>query len=169
MPDDLDRLFLRVVETGSLKAAAQERRLNPSIVSRRIVTLEERLGAKLLTRSTRRSAPTEAGARYYEGVRRLLEEQSALEAEVGGQQDTPRGTLKIASAAEFGTRFVAPVAMDMQREYPELSVALTLGSGFSDLVAEGIDVAIRIGQLPDSSLVARRIGAIARVMVAAPS
>ncbi|MEM7547894.1 MAG: LysR family transcriptional regulator [Pseudomonadota bacterium] len=161
-----EQLFLRVVEAGSLKAAAEQVHADPSAVSRKIGALEDRLGVKLLQRSTKRSTPTEAGAAYYEGMRALIEQQSALEARIAGLIDTPTGKLRVTAPVDFGAEFVAPVLSELQEQVPDLKVELILGSTFSDLVEQGIDVAIRIGRLPDSSLIARRLGSVPRVIVA---
>lgn len=163
-----DELFLAVVDGGSFRSAAQVASLDPSRVSRRLAALEAQLGVKLLNRTTRACAPTEAGTRYAEGVRRLGEARAALLAEVTGGQDVPKGRLRVAAPTDFGARFVAQVLTEMSEAYADLSVDLTLGSGFADLLAEGIDVAIRIGTLGDSALKARRIGTSHRVLVAAP-
>ncbi|WP_415919010.1 LysR family transcriptional regulator [Tateyamaria sp. SN6-1] len=163
-----DELFLAVVDGGSFRSAAQVAGLDPSRVSRRLAALEAQLGVKLLNRTTRACAPTEAGSRYAEGLRRLGEARAALLAEVTGGQDVPKGRLRVAAPTDFGARFVAPVLTDMSEAYADLSVDLKLGSGFADLLAEGIDVAIRIGTLGDSALKARRIGTSHRVLVAAP-
>lgn len=163
-----ERLFLRVVEAGSLKAAAEQLGTDPSTVSRRLAALEERLAVKLLVRSTRRSTPTDAGARYVEGLRRLIEQQEALEAEISGAAETPKGRLRVTAPVDFGARFVVPVLAELQTEAPELEVELVLGSGFADLAEQGIDVAIRVGRLQDSALIARRLGEVPRVLCAAP-
>ncbi|MEM7644300.1 MAG: LysR family transcriptional regulator, partial [Pseudomonadota bacterium] len=165
---DDDALFLAVVDGGSFRSAAETAGLDPSRVSRRIAALEHRLGVKLLNRTTRASSPTEAGARYAEGVRRLSDARAALLAEVTGGQDMPRGRLRVAAPVDFGARFVAPVLSEMSAAHGDLVVDLRLGSGFADLLAEGIDVAIRIGRLSDSALTARRVGLSHRVLVAAP-
>lgn len=163
-----DELFLAVVDGGSFRSAAQVAGLDPSRISRRIAALEAQLGVKLLNRTTRATAATEAGTRYAEGVRRLIDARIALLAEVTGGQDAPKGRLRVAAPTDFGARYVAPVLTEMSETHPELSVDLRLGSGFTDLLAEGIDVAIRIGKLADSALMARRIGMSHRVLVAAP-
>ncbi len=169
MADPNIELFLRVVETGSLKAAAAEAKADPSSVTRRIAKLEERLGAKLLNRSTRRSRPTEAGQAYYDGVRRILAEQAALEAEIAGLTEAPRGLLRVTAPVDFGARFVTPVVDRLLSEHPDLSVELNLGSEFADLRESNVDVAVRIGTLSDSALIARRFGAVPRAIVVAPS
>ncbi|UWR21756.1 LysR family transcriptional regulator [Sulfitobacter sp. S190] len=166
---DDDELFLAVLDGGSFRAAAKAAGLDPSRVSRRIAALEARVGVKLLNRTTRACAPTETGTRYGEGIRRLTDARAALLAEVTGGQDVPKGRLRVAAPTDFGARFVAPVLTKMSETYAELSVDLRLGSGFADLLAEGIDVAIRIGNLSDSALMARRIGISQRVLVAAPA
>jgi DNA-binding transcriptional LysR family regulator len=166
-PDE--RLFLRVVDTGSMKRAALQLGANPSTVTRRLAALEERLGIKLLNRSTRKTTPTDAGAAYADGLRRLLGELDALEAEVSGAADEPRGRLVVTSPGDFGNRFVVPVIDELLRRAPELEVELIVGSRFFDIAERGIDVAIRVGALRDSVLRARRLGWVPRVLVAAPS
>lgn len=169
MADTNEQLFLRVVEAGSLKAAAEQIGSDPSAVSRRISALEARLGVKLLERSTKRSTPTEAGQDYYDGMRRIVDEQMALEAHVTGLVDKPTGRLSVTAPVDFGAKFVAPVLAKLQDEAPDLTIDLRLGSAFSDLIGQGLDVAIRIGQLEDSSLIAKRLAFVPRVLVAAPS
>lgn len=169
MADPNVELFLRVVETGSLKAAAAEAATDPSSVTRRIAKLEERLGAKLLIRSTRRSRPTEAGQAYYDGVRRIVAEQAALEAEIAGLTEAPRGLLRVTAPVDFGARFVTPVVDQLLSAHPDLSVELNLGSEFADLREANVDVAVRIGTLSDSALIARRFGEVPRAIVAAPA
>ncbi|MBD2842562.1 LysR family transcriptional regulator [Erythrobacter rubeus] len=164
-----DQIFIRVVEAGSLRAVAEEMGVDPSSVSRKVSALEDRLQAKLLRRSTKRSVPTEAGLRYYEGVRRLLDERAALEADVAGLIDEPRGRLRIGAPVDFGARFVAPVIADLMRDAPDLDVELVLGSGFDDLTQGGLDAVVRIGTLTDSSLVARKVAVVPRVIVGAAS
>lgn len=138
-------------------------------MSRKISALESRLGLKLLERSTKRSKPTEAGQDYYEGLRRIIDEQAALEAHVSGLVDNPTGRLSVTAPVDFGAKFVAPVLAALQDESPDLTIDLRLDSAFSDLIGQGLDVAIRIGQLKDSSLIGKRLGVVPRVLVAAPS
>ena len=127
------------------------------------------MGVKLLERSTKRSTPTEAGQDYYDGLRRIVDEQTALEAHITGLIDKPTGRLSVTAPVDFGAKFVAPVLAALQDEAPDLTIDLRLGSAFSDLIGQGLDVAIRIGQLQDSSLIAKRLGVVPRVLVAAPS
>ncbi|ACY18305.1 LysR family transcriptional regulator [Haliangium ochraceum] len=169
-PSDTDeRLFLRIVEAGSLKAAAEQLGTDPSSISRRLAALEARLGQRLLRRSTQGSRPTEAGERYYQGLVDIIAQQDALEAAVGRLRDEPQGRLRVTAPPEFGVRFVVPVLEQLVRAHAELSVELSLGTGFSNLAEQGLDVAVRIGTLPDSSLRARRLGSVPRLLVAAPS
>lgn len=167
-PDSDERVFLRIVEAGSLKAAAAQLATDPSSVSRRLAALEERIGQQLVQRSTRGSGPTEAGARYYEGLSRIVAQQDALEADVAGSADAPQGRLRITAAPEFGVRFVVPVLERLRQLHPELVVELSLGTQFSDLALLDLDVAIRVGTLGDSSLRTRRFGHVPRVLVASP-
>lgn len=169
MDETNETLFLRVVEAGSLKAAAEQIGSDPSAVSRKISALERRLGVKLLERSTKRSTPTEAGQDYYDGMRRIIDEQAALEAHVTGLVDRPTGRLSVTAPVDFGAKFVAPILAKLQDEAPDLTIDLRLGSAFSDLVGQGLDVAIRIGKLEDSSLIAKRLAFVPRVLVAAPA
>jgi len=168
-PDSDERLFVRIVESGSLKAAASQLGADPSSVSRRLAALEARLGQQLLRRSTRGSRPTEAGARYFEGLAQIVAQQDALEAAVAGERDAPQGRLHVTAPPEFGVRFVVPVLESLQRAHPQLIVELALGTAFSNLSERGLDAAVRIGKLRDSSLHARRLGLVPRVLVASPA
>lgn len=161
-----ESIFVRVVEAGSLKGAAEQVGADPSAVSRKVSALEKRLGVKLLQRSTVRSSPTEAGQRYYEGLRLLLDEQAALEARVAGEAEEPRGTLRVTAPTDFGAIFIVPVLEQLQARYSQLKVELLLGSHFEDIGSKGIDVAVRIGKLPDSGLICRKLGEVPRVLVA---
>lgn len=161
-----ERIFLRVVEAGSLKAAAEQLGTDPSSVSRKIAALEERLGVKLLQRSTRRSVPTEAGRHYYDGMRRLVDEQSALEAHVAHETDTPRGLLRVTAPNNIGDEHVAPVLTSMVAMYPDLRVELILTGEVQDMSEKGIDVAICIGNLPDSNLICRKLIEVPVLLIA---
>jgi DNA-binding transcriptional LysR family regulator len=163
-----ERLFLQVVEAGSFKRAAEQLNVEPSSVSRKIAALEDRLRVKLLRRSTQRTSPTELGQLYYEGLRRIIDDQTALEQEVTTGVERLAGRLRIAAPVDFGTQFVVPVVRQMQRQAPELSVELLLGSQFENLLEKNLDVAVRIGTLADSNLIARRLAEIERVLVASP-
>lgn len=104
-----EQIFIRVVESGSLKGAAEQLGTDPSSISRKVASLEKRLGVRLLHRSTSHSTPTDAGQEYYQGLRKILDEQNALEALISGQKESPRGTLCVTAPVDFGAHFVAPV------------------------------------------------------------
>lgn len=163
-----EQAFLHVVEAGSFKKAAEHLHIEPSSLSRKIAALEERLSIKLLYRSTSRTQPTEAGQSYYKGLRQIVDEQMALEEIITSGATTMKGRLRISSTVDLGEKFIIPVANAMQKKAPELSFELILGSDLVGLGEEHLDVAIRIGSLPDSSLIARRLGDISRVLVASP-
>lgn len=160
--------FLKVIEAGSLKGAAEQLNTDPSSVSRKVAALEQHLGVKLINRSTVRSQPTEAGLVYFQGLKHISEQQIELENRLRGLQDQPGGTLTIAAPVDFGNQFVVPVLSQMQAAYDNLKVELRLGSHFEDLTENGIDVAVRIGVLPDSGLICRGLGTAERVLVASP-
>ena len=162
------RLFLRTVELGAIRSVARETGAEPSSVSRRLTALEARLGAKLLDRAQGRTRPTEAGMRYYEGLRALVAQMDALEADVAGEADRPRGLLRVNATIDFGQRFVARWLFDFRALHPEVEVELALSARNVDLTATGTDIAIRVGELPDSSLVARRLATVPRVLAGAP-
>lgn len=161
--------FQRVLELGSIRAAAQEAGLEPSSVSRAITRLEARLNTRLVDRTHGRTEPTPAGARYYEQMRALLAQVAAVEADVSGDAEQPKGLLKVNAPIGFGERFVARWLLEFARENEQVDVQLTLSSRFVDLRADGIDIAIRIGRLPDSSLKATKLADVPRVLVAAPA
>jgi len=161
-----EQVFLQVVEAGSLKAAAELLGVEPSSVTRKMASLEKRLGVKLLRRSTRRSAPTELGLKYYERLRGIVDEQTALEEEIRGGVAQLRGKMRIAAPSGFGVRFVLPVVQNMQKQADDLAVDLLLGSYPENLTEQNIDVAVRVGDLPNSNLYARKLGENPRVLVA---
>jgi DNA-binding transcriptional LysR family regulator len=170
-PDQLDTMaaFARIVEAGSFSAAARELGRSKSSVSKRIARLEDRLGVRLLNRTTRRLSLTEAGRSFYEGCRRMLSEAEAAERAVAHLSGAPRGTLRVNVAMSFGVLHVAPALAGFMRRYPELSVELVLDDREVDLVEEGFDLGVRIRALPDSSLIARRLAPSRRFVCAAPS
>ena len=166
--NNVESLFLRVVETGSFKRAAEQLNQEPSSISRKIAALEDRLKVKLLRRSTLRTTPTELGQLYYERMRHIVDEQTELEEEIRSGVNRLSGTLRIAAPVDFGARFVVPVARQMQQQAEDLNIELLLGSHFENMQEKSIDVAVRIGNLQDSSLVARKLGDVPRVLVASP-
>lgn len=166
--DDL-RLFCRIIETGSLRAAAAELEVDPSSVTRRLSALEQRLVVKLVTRSRVRSTPTDGGQRYYRELKVLLEQLEALEDDVGGAASEPRGLLRVAAPSMFGARHIGPWLHELQLGAPRLDIDLILSDRPVDLVEHGIDVAVRIGALADSSLTMIRLGRMPTALVAAPA
>ncbi len=169
----MDRLgemeaFVRVVDLGGFTDAARKLGVSKSAVSKHVAALEERLGARLLNRTTRRVSPTEIGLAFYDRAIRVLSEADEAEAMVSSMQDAPRGELRISAPVSFGLRVVAPAVAEFLKTYEDISVHMVLDDRFVELVAEGFDLAIRIGELPDSSLRARRLGDVSSVLVASP-
>ncbi len=166
--DRLEELevFLAVLDAGSLAGAARRLRRSAPAVTRTLAGLEARVGARLVERTTRRLAVTEAGRRLAEDARSLL---AGYEAAIARDETGPlRGSLRISAPLVFGRRHVAPVVAAFLDRHPAVSVELVLNDRNLDLLDEGLDLAVRIGALADSSLVARRIGQVRRVVVASP-
>ncbi len=163
-----ERLFLRVVELGSMRAVARETGHEPSSISRRISGLEKRLGTELVQRGSGRTRPTSAGERYYSKMRDLLAQIDAVEAEVSGEIDRPSGLLRVTATIDFGQHHVAQWLLDFKRQHEAVNVELTLSSRNVDLVTAGIDVGIRVGRQPDSSLIQTKLADVPRVLVASP-
>ncbi len=166
--DRLDELttFLAIHEAGSLISASRRLRRSPPAVTRALGALEDRIGLRLFERTTRRLAPTEAGRLLVERARALLEDyERAL---VGASHAPVRGVLRITAPVQFGRRHVAPIVSALLNDYPDLRIELSLNDRNLDLIEEGIDVAVRIGNLPDSNLIARQVGSVRRVAVASP-
>lgn len=161
-----EKAFIAVVEAGSFKRAAEHLGVESSSLSRKVAALERRLEVKLLKRSTTSTQPTELGQAYYEGLRRIVDEQGALEEEISGCLNYLSGKLRVGATVDFGERFVAPVVASLQESAPALSIELIFGSELHSLGEQNLDVAFRLGPLPDSNLVARALGYIPRVLVA---
>jgi len=163
------KVFVQVVEAGSFTVAAERLGISRAMVSKHIQQLEDRLGIRLLNRTTRRLSLTEAGTAYYERCGAVFE--ALDEADVAATQfaSTPKGTLKVNAPVPFGTHHLYPAIADFLRTYPEVRLDLTLQDQMVDLVREGVDVALRIGQLEDSSLVARRLAPARLVVCGAPA
>lgn len=160
--------FVRVVERGGFSAAAQDLRISRAMVSRHVQELESHLGARLLHRTTRKVSLTEAGQVYYERSAHLLADLAAADSEVGELHSRPRGTLRVNGPVVFGVRHLAPAVADYMQAFPEVNIELTLNDRTVDLVEEGFDMAVRIGVLGDSSLIARRLAPCRLVVVASP-
>ncbi|GGC55051.1 LysR family transcriptional regulator [Siccirubricoccus deserti] len=168
--DRLDelRLFLAILDTGSLAAAGRRLGHSPPAVTRALGGLEGRLGVRLLDRSTRRSHPTEAGRRLAVQARQLIADYEAAMAMAAGEATAPRGRLRVAAPLVFGRLHVAPLVSAFLDTQPLVSAELTLADRNADLLEEEIDVAVRIGPLEEASLVARRVGWVRRVLAASP-
>jgi len=162
-------VFRRVVELDGFAAAARDLRLSTGSVSKQVARLEGHLETRLLNRTTRRISLTEAGRGFYERCVRILEEVEEAKLAAASASASPRGTLRVNAPMSFGIRHLSGVLPDFMALYPELAVDLSLNDRFVSLLDEGFDVAIRIGALADSSLVARRIGTSRLHVVASPS
>lgn len=163
-------IFVSVVECGGFSTAARRHGVTQSAVSRRVAGLEQRLGTRLLQRTTRRFALSESGQRYYDRCRRLLAELNEAEQEVMAGASAPRGTLRVAAPPLFGRRVLVPRLRSFLDSHPDIDVDLVLGEGYVDLVQDGIEVAIRLLHPGASStLVIRRVGTFRTVVCAAPS
>jgi DNA-binding transcriptional LysR family regulator len=169
----MDRLtsltvFARVVDNGGFSAAARRLNMSTTMVSNHVQALEDRLGARLLNRTTRRVSLTEIGKAYYERCMPILAELEEADRAVGALQSTPRGTLRLYASAALA-RFLAPVIDEFLTLYPEVSVDLTIGERMVDLVEEGFDLAVRAVPPPDSSLIVRRLTPWHHVLCCAPA
>jgi DNA-binding transcriptional LysR family regulator len=163
------QVFVSIVETGSFAAAAAKLDLSRAMVTRHVTSLEVRLGARLLNRTTRKLSLTEAGSAYFERCQQVLEDMDEADAIVTRMSAAPRGRLRVNSAVSFGVRYLAPVVGEHLQRHPEVSIDLSLNDRVVDLVDEGYDLALRIGDLPPSNLVARKIGTTKLVVCAAPA
>jgi len=161
--------FVRIAETGSVSQAARDLGLSKSAASKKLAALEDRLGARLVNRTTRRLSLTEVGAAFLERAQRVLAELEEAEQAVGRLSAEPRGTLRVSAPMSFGVLHVAPALGGFMTRYPDIAVALDLNDRRVDVVEEGYDVAIRVADLPDSSLVARRLAPARRVVCASPA
>jgi DNA-binding transcriptional LysR family regulator len=162
-------LFVSVVELRSFSAGARAARTTTSAASKRIARLENRLGARLFERTTRRVLPTEAGAAFYARAARILSDVDEAENAVASLGGKPRGTLRVSAPVILGERHLAPILPSFLARHPEVRVDLVLADHFVNLLAERFDVALRVGPLGDSSLLRVRVGAAESVVVASPS
>ncbi|MGQ9365059.1 LysR family transcriptional regulator [Azospirillum sp. ST 5-10] len=163
------RVFVRVVELGSLSAAGRNLRMSPAVVSHRIQQLEEHLGVRLLNRTTRRIQSTEAGLVFYESCLEVLESVERATSAVASESAVPTGSLRVTAPLGFGRRVLAPLVPEFRAAHPNVEVRLRLSDHLLDLLREAVDVAIRMAVLKDSSLVVRKIADLRRVLCAAPS
>ncbi len=169
----MDRLheievFIAVAEAGSFAKAGTRLRLSPPAVTRAIAALETRLGTRVFNRTTRSLAMTDVGRHFLERARRVMADLDAAEKEAVGETEVPQGHLTVTASVTFGRSVVAPVIRAFLATHPRTTVAVILVDRITNLIEEGIDAAVRIGPLPDSSLIAKRIGVVRRVLVASP-
>jgi DNA-binding transcriptional LysR family regulator len=162
-------VFVRVVERGSFTLAADDLEISRAAASKYVSRLEQRLGARLLQRTTRRLSLTEAGAALFEASRGALERIEEAQGAIARFQAEPRGRLRVSAPMSFGILHLGPVLAGFTREHPHVSLDLSFDDRYVNLVEEGFDVAIRIGRLADSSLVARKLAATRLVVCASPS
>ena len=161
--------FIKIVEAGSITAAAIALDVSQPSMVRTLAALERDLGARLLNRTTRRMSLTDEGRDYYERGRQIVAAIEDAQLSLSARTATPRGRLRIASSVSFGRAFVAPVVAEFLTEHPEINIELLLLDRVIDLVEEGMDIAVRVARLPDSTMVAHGIGQVRRVIVASPA
>lgn len=161
-------MFVRVVETGSFSKAAREFSTTQPTVTKQVAAIEQRLKVRLLNRNTRGVSLTEPGTLYYDKCKTILREAEEADSIVRLRQGQAQGLLRVGSSVAFGRRVVVPLVLEFMAQHPQLQVDLSFEDRYTDLVAQGIDVAIRLGKLADSSLGARHLGANPWVLVASP-
>jgi DNA-binding transcriptional LysR family regulator len=162
------RIFTQVLESGSFTAAAEQLGLSKQFISRRLMQLEERLGVRLLNRSTRRLDVTPLGQAYYESALRLIADLEQAEQSIAGQNTKPRGTIRLSAPLSFAIEHLGPLLPLFLQRYPDVSVEVDLSDRPVDLLGERYDLALRIGVLEDSTLIARHIARIERVFCCSP-
>jgi DNA-binding transcriptional LysR family regulator len=163
------RIFVKVAETASFAEAARHLRMSAPAVTRAVAALEEMIGARLFIRTTRSVKLTEAGSRYFEDCQRILSDIAEAEAAAAGSYAKPSGTLTVTASALFGQMYVLPIMTEYLDTYPTMSARALFVDRIVNIVEEGIDVAIRIGHLPDSGFTAIKVGSVRRVICGAPA
>jgi DNA-binding transcriptional LysR family regulator len=163
------RTFVRVVDAGSFTAVAEQLNTTQPTISRQIAALEDHLGARLLTRTTRALTLTDDGRAFYDHALRALEALGEAENAVGRRRSKPTGQLRIAAPVVFGRLHIVPRLPAFLNRYPDVAIDLIMSDSFTDLAEQGIDLAIRVGEITDPGLIARRIGQVRRVTVASPA
>ena len=161
--------FVAVADLQGFAPAARKLAVSPSAVTRLVAALEQHLGARLLQRTTRNVVLTDVGTRYLERARRVLADVEEAESSAQAERSAPSGRLVVSAPVGFGRRHVSPVVSNYLSRYPDVSCELRLADRMVNLVEDGVDVAVRIGHLADSSLVARQVGQMRRIVVAAPA
>ncbi|MEQ1756639.1 MAG: LysR family transcriptional regulator [Micropepsaceae bacterium] len=169
----MDRLhelevFAAVADAGGFAKAANRLRLSPAAVTRAVSALEDRLGARVFNRTTRSLTITDVGLRLLESAKRILADMNMAEKEAVGETAAPQGHLTITASVTFGRSALVPLVCDFLQEHPRVTASVLLLDRIANLAEEGIDLAVRIGPLPDSNLIAKRVGAVRRVLVASP-
>lgn len=164
-----DRLFVAIMETGSLAGAARRLGLSSGQASKLLAKLETDLGLRLLNRTTRALAPTEVGQAYYHRIRAILDDLDTLDAQMQDRAATPRGRLRLTAPLTFGTLRLVPALNDFARAYPQIDLDVSFTDRMVNLVDEGFDAAIRAGRVADSSLIARKLCDMQTLLVAAPA
>ena len=164
-----DRLFVAIIETGSLAGAARRLGLSSGQASKLLAKLETELGLRLLNRTTRALAPTEVGQAYYHRIRAILDDLDTLDAQMQDRAATPRGRLRLTAPLTFGTLRLVPALNDFARAYPQIDLDVSFTDRMVNLVDEGFDAAIRAGRVADSSLIARKLCDMQTLLVAAPA
>lgn len=162
-------VFTAVAEEEGFAPAGRRMNLSPPTVTRTIGALEDKLGARLLHRTTRSVSLTAAGRRYYDDARRILAEVEEADRQAAGLHSAPRGEVSVTASMLFGRKIVAPILFDLLDQYPDISITTQFLDRVAHLTEEGIDIAVRIADLPDSSLSAIRVGEVRRVICAAPA
>ena len=163
------KVFVRVVELGSITAGGRDMRLTPAVASKRIKELERRLDVRLFNRTTRKLSPTEVGQTFYEHAKQVVQSIEDAEAAISGFSQSPHGTVKIAAPLGVGKRLIAPLIPDFVDLYPNVSVRLRLSDRKVDLLEDGLDAAFFVGHPPDSNLKLRKIMDTPRILCAAPA
>jgi DNA-binding transcriptional LysR family regulator len=162
-------VFTKVVETKSFTGAADALGLPKSTVSRKLAQLEERLGVRLVQRTTRKLALTEIGEAYYERCSRIVADIAAAEQLVTDMQSTPRGRLRVTASVDFSTRFLGEIVAEFLAQHPEINVELEATDRVVDLIEDGFDLAVRFGQMPESTLIARKLCNLHLILCASPA
>jgi DNA-binding transcriptional LysR family regulator len=161
--------FATVVDQGGFTDAARKMGISKSAVSKHVSSLEARLGARLLNRTTRRVSPTEIGLAYYDRARHVLNDAGEADAMVNAMQSEPNGLLRISVATDFGVKHLSPVLAGFLHQFPEIQINMVLNNRYVELISEGFDLALRVGDLEDSTLRARKLATTSKRMIAAPS